>query len=101
VVVATHSHELDYQILKGIAAADNKPAYIGVVASAKKSATMVSRLKKDLESTPDLSNLYMPVGLDIGGQAPEEISFSILAEIQAHRYGKKGHKHMRGNWKNQ
>ena len=98
-VIATHSHELDFQILKAILEAGNKPAYIGVIASAKKSAAMVARLKEELASTPDLGNLYMPVGLDIGGQSPDEIAFSILAEIQAHRHGKEGHKHMRGNWK--
>ena len=99
VVIATHSHELDYQILKGIVEGGNKPAYIGVVASAKKAVTMVDRLREELGSEADLGNLYMPVGLDIGGQAPDEISFSILAEIQAHRYGREGHKHMRGNRK--
>ena len=64
-----------------------------------KAVVMVDRLREELEAEPDLSNLYMPVGLDIGGQAPNEISFSILAEIQAHRYGREGHKHMRRNWK--
>jgi xanthine dehydrogenase accessory factor len=99
VVIATHSHELDYQILKVIVAGGGCPAYIGVVASRKKAAAMVDRLKGELRSAPDLSNLYMPVGLDLGGQTPDEISFSILAEIQAHRHGKQGHCHMRGNWK--
>ncbi len=99
VVIATHSHELDYQILRGIVEEGNQPAYIGVVASAKKAVAMVDRLREELGSKADLGNLYMPVGLDIGGQAPDEISFSILAEIQAHRYGREGHKHMRGNWK--
>jgi xanthine dehydrogenase accessory factor len=99
VVIATHSHELDYQILKGIVEAGNKPAYIGVIASAKKAVAMVDRLREELGSEADLGNLYMPIGLDIGGQAPDEISFSILAEIQAHRYARDGHKHMRGNWK--
>ena len=97
VVIATHSHELDYQILRGIVEGGNKPAYMGVVASAKKAVSMVDRLRAELGSEADLGNLYMPVGLDIGGQAPDEISFSILAEIQAHRYGREGHKHMRGN----
>ncbi len=97
VVIATHSHEIDYQILRGIVGGGSRPSYIGVVASRKKAAAMIARLREELGSTPDLGNLYMPVGLDLGGQTPDDISFSILAEIQAHRYGREGHRHMRGN----
>jgi len=43
----------------------------------------------------DLSNVYCPVGLDIGGtDNPWEIALSITAEIQAVRYGKEA-KHLR------
>jgi len=48
--------------------------------------------------TVDLSNLHMPVGLAIGGPSPTEIAVSILAEIQAVRYGKTGHNHMGPSW---
>jgi len=35
------------------------------------------------------------IGLDIGGQNPDEIAISIISELQAVRYDKPGHKHMR------
>jgi xanthine dehydrogenase accessory factor len=98
IVIATYSHELDYRILAGIYAAGCRPVYIGVVASRRKAAAMVDRLREELGSDLDLRNLYMPVGLDIGGQSPDEIAFSILAEIQALRHRKEGHKHLREDW---
>ncbi len=43
----------------------------------------------------DLSNLYAPVGLDLGGGSPEEIAVSIVSEILTVYHGKTGHRHMR------
>ena len=42
-----------------------------------------------------LSGQFGLVGLDIGGPGPGEIAISIISEIQAIRYGKTGHKHMK------
>lgn len=36
----------------------------------------------------DFSNLYTPIGLDIGDGTPQEIALSIAAELQAILYGK-------------
>lgn len=94
-VIATHSHQLDYVVLKRIYEAGWKPGYIGLVASKKKSKAMKERLSEELGYEPDFSVLYCPVGLDIGGANPDEIAISIIAEIQALRYGKEGHKHFR------
>lgn len=35
-----------------------------------------------------ISKVYSPIGLDLGGETPEEISLSILAEMQAVKYAK-------------
>ncbi|MCK4762829.1 MAG: XdhC family protein [Candidatus Aminicenantes bacterium] len=94
-VIATHSHALDYVVLKRIYEAGWKPAYIGMVASRKKGRAMKEKLIEELGREPDFSILYCPVGLDIGGPAPAEIALSIAAEMQALRYDKKGHKHYR------
>ncbi len=97
VVVATHSHTFDAMAMGKVYSLPIRPAYIGVLASRKKAETMVKKLK---ESHPhaDLSNLHMPVGLRIGGPSPQEIAISILAEIQAIRYGKTGQNHMGETW---
>ena len=97
-LVASHSHQLDYVILKRIVAAGWNPQYIGMVASKRKTPLMVQRLKEELGADIDLEALYSPVGLDIGGQSPHEIAISVIAELQALRYHKEGHTHM-GKWK--
>ena len=39
-------------------------------------------------SDEELSNVYTPIGLDLGGETPEEIAFSIMAEIMKVKNGK-------------
>ncbi|MEN8152436.1 MAG: XdhC family protein [Acidobacteriota bacterium] len=100
VVIATHSHELDYKILKNILEKGFKPKYIGVVASGKKIDTMISRLKSELKEPFQTDFLFSPAGLDIGGRSPAEISLSIIAEIQSVKYEKKGLKHLSKDFRN-
>jgi len=88
-IITTHSHELDYVVLKRLIELDCMPAYIGLVASKTKFKTIISRLKKELDYEPNLSVLYSPVGLDIGGSSPDEIAISIVSEIQTIKYGRK------------
>jgi xanthine dehydrogenase accessory factor len=94
-VIATPGHELDYEVLKHILSSGWSPRYIGLVASRRKVSVLVQRLQEELGNAVDLSALYTPVGLDLGGSTPEEIAISITAEIMALRYGKTGHKHLR------
>ena len=58
-----------------------RPAYVGLLGSRAKVATLVKRLKAAGVSNEDLKVLHAPIGLDIGAQTPEEIGISILAEI--------------------
>jgi xanthine dehydrogenase accessory factor len=53
-----------------------------------------------LGDSPAPAHLYAPVGLDLGGEGPEAIALSILAEVQAVRHGRAGG-HLRavkGEW---
>jgi xanthine dehydrogenase accessory factor len=93
-IIASHSHKMDYVILKRIYEAKWKPKYIGMVASKRKSPLMIQQLQEELGEDIDLDMLYTPVGLNIGGPSPDEIAISITAELQAIRYNKTGHKHM-------
>ncbi|MDY6915574.1 MAG: XdhC/CoxI family protein [Candidatus Cloacimonadota bacterium] len=95
VIIATHSHELDYIVLKEVLQETDGLKYIGLVASKQKTVTMLQKLEEELGKLHDLSNLYMPVGLNIGGRMPAEIALSILAEIQTIRYRKDEIKHLR------
>jgi len=98
VVIAGYSHDEDYQVLEAIYQANWQPRYIGLVASSQKSRLMVNRLVRELGQNINLGVLHAPVGLNIGGNTPEEIALSIAAEIQSIRYGKKGNQHLGTNW---
>nr|WP_269206036.1 XdhC/CoxI family protein [Clostridium botulinum] len=98
IVITGYTHEVDYKILKAVYEKDCKPKYIGMLASRVKGNFIIDKLKDELNKELDLSILHAPIGLDIGGDKPEEIAISILAEIQAIRYDKKGNKHMTQKW---
>ncbi len=90
IIIASHSHELDYKIFKAIVAKGYVPEYLGVVASLKKIDSMVSRLKKEIGREFRTDFLFSPAGLDLGGRSPAEIALSIVSEIQSVKYRKDG-----------
>ncbi len=94
-IIASHSHSFDYLILKRIYESSWAPQYVGMIASKKKAPELKNRLLNDLGLGTNIDNLYTPMGLDIGGQSPDEIAISIIAEIQSVRFRKEGHKHIR------
>jgi xanthine dehydrogenase accessory factor len=57
------------------------PAYLGVVASAKRFATMRQILLARGVAAEALDGIRCPAGVKIGARTPEEIALSILAEI--------------------
>ena len=88
VILASRSHELDAAYLQAYLAAERllgqQAAYVGVVGS----RTKALRIRRDLEeqfpaSIPRLQEVRMPLGLDLGDEAPPEIALSILAEVLA------------------
>jgi len=95
VVVCTPSHENDYNVINKILELNLKPKYIGMLCSKAKLDAYIKKVHEKFGENIDLSNFYSPIGLDIGGQSPEEIAISISSEILAIYYNKKGHKHMR------
>jgi xanthine dehydrogenase accessory factor len=94
-LIATPSHDDDYATLRRVMASDWEPIYVGMLGSVQKSSTMRQRLRSDLGDDAPWHVLYTPVGLDVGGSTPAEIAISIASEMQAIRYGKNGHRHMR------
>lgn len=94
-VIATPSHAFDYVVLHRIFASGWQPRYVGMLASRKKAETLLRRLTRELGDRADLSVVYSPVGLDLGGSSPEDIAISVVAEILSLRHGKAGHRHLR------
>ncbi len=88
VVVATHSHDLDFRLAERILAETQVP-YVGMVASRKKAAGFRKRVEAHGLPADRLAALHSPVGLPLGGKSPGEIALSIAAEIQAFRHGRR------------
>ena len=82
VVVATHA-ESDEEALEHALATE--AGYVSLVASRRRAAVIVDRLKQRRVAPERLGVLKSPAGLDIGAVTPEEIAVSILAEIIQHR----------------
>ncbi len=85
-ILLTHGHNYDYEILYQIYSRNIDVKYIGVISSKGKAATLKKNLKKSLGEKLDFSNLFAPIGLDIGGDSAAEIALSIAAELQSVRY---------------
>jgi xanthine dehydrogenase accessory factor len=79
VAIVTRCHKTDLAALRHVVG--RGAAYVGVIGSRRKMATLLSRAR-DLGIPPDeLASLHAPIGLPIRAETPEEIAVSILAEM--------------------
>lgn len=84
VAILTHNHALDEEIL---AAVLDKPAkYIGLIGSETKKQRFLQRLAARGLNPDQLSRFHCPIGLPIGGDAPQEIAVSFLAQLLQQHY---------------
>ncbi len=86
VVVLTHDPKFDLPVLE--VALRSEAGYIGAMGSRRTHANRVDQLQKRGFGDEDLARIHAPVGLDIGGSAPEELALAILAEVVASRHGR-------------
>lgn len=77
VVIMTHNYPLDARLLRRILPL--RPRYLGLLGPRNRMERLMTELRLDAQ----LADVHSPVGLDIGGDAPEAIALSIVAEIQA------------------
>ncbi|MEO5858391.1 MAG: XdhC family protein [Pyrinomonadaceae bacterium] len=86
-VLMNHNYDRDKAMLPG--ALKSKAFYVGALGPRKRTQQIVRELG-DPFTQDELSRLRAPAGLDIGGDTPEAIAISIVAEIQSvlkHRNG--------------
>jgi len=76
--IMTYNHTHDYSCMKQLLKPENKLKYIGCIGSRNKIKNSINKLQKE---GLDTSNLFAPIGVDIGGITHEEIAVAILAEI--------------------
>lgn len=78
VVVATQGHH-DEEAVEQAAAA--RPAYLGLVGSARRGAAVLGYLAERGLPREELDRVHVPAGLDLGHTSHQEIAVAILAEI--------------------
>lgn len=82
VVIATQ-HKGDIAALSRALSAQT--VYIALIASRKRAALVMQRLREEGASEAELNRIRAPAGLDIGARTPEEVALAIMAEITAVR----------------
>jgi xanthine dehydrogenase accessory factor len=87
IVILTRGHSHDRTVLAQ--ALGTKAAYIGMIGSHRKRDTIYRSLMEEGFTKADLDRVHCPIGLDIGGETPEEIAVSIVAEMIEVRSGLK------------
>lgn len=83
VVAATHSHELDFRVVRAIAPME--PVYLGMIGSNRKRSALDGYLTEAGLSTELRRAVRCPAGMALGGDSPAEIALSITAELVAAR----------------
>jgi len=77
VVMMTHNYPQDVKLMQHILPA--KPRYLGLLGPQSRAENLLEEVQLPLTGI----DLHAPVGLDLGGDAPESIALAIVAEIQA------------------
>ena len=88
VVVMSHSYSQDRHWLQQ--ALRLQPSYIGQLGPRSRTERLLDEIGPACRSLPAYARLHYPMGLDIGGDAPESVALSVLAEITAHCNGRDG-----------
>jgi len=88
IVIITHGHKYDQIALEKVI--NSSARYIGMIGSRNKVSLCFENMTEKGFSKEALSRVHTPIGLDIGGETPEEIAVAIIAEIQAVKHNKTG-----------
>jgi xanthine dehydrogenase accessory factor len=86
VVMLTHDPKLDDPALKIVL--PSEAFYVGALGSRVTQEQRRQRMLAAGISETNLAKLHGPIGIDLGGQTPEEIALAVMAEIVAVRNGR-------------
>ncbi|MEM7741890.1 MAG: xanthine dehydrogenase accessory protein XdhC, partial [Pseudomonadota bacterium] len=82
-VVLTHSHDLDYALVRAILRRDDF-AYLGLIGSLTKRSRFVSRLRQEGVDDSSIARLTCPIGTPgIGSKRPEAVAIALAHELLA------------------
>jgi len=95
VVITTHNHDYDFEILAAVLRHD--VGYVGMIGSTKKVATTFKRLRLQGVTDEVIGRVHAPIGLDICAETPAEIAVAIVGELIRHRRTARSQKKTRGS----
>jgi len=81
IIIVTRGHQYDLDCLRRVIG--TRAEYIGMIGSRRKVAATMHALQQEGVAKDLLDRVRAPIGLDLGGQRPEEIAVSIAAEVVA------------------
>lgn len=90
VVLVTRGHRYDYECLRRLLRLARPPAYIGMIGSRRRVRATFHQLLEEGFKVEELERIRAPVGLDLGGETPEEIAVEVAAELVMLRRGGSG-----------
>ena len=85
IIIVTRGHLHDRNVLAE--ALRTKARYVGMIGSRSKRDKIYQSLLADGFTQADIDRCHCPIGLPLGGQTPEEIAVSIVAELIQVRSG--------------
>ncbi len=88
--VALLSHIFDVDASWLAALRDLPIGYIGVLGSRQRAARLRELVDADGATAGQRAPIHAPIGLDLGGESPESIALSAIAEIEAVMHGRPG-----------
>ena len=83
VVIFTHGHKYDFDILDKLCEKNVQVKYIGMIGSKIKAADALNRIKKNNHPGALIDSVHAPIGLNIGKTTTQEIAIAITAEMLA------------------
>jgi xanthine dehydrogenase accessory factor len=85
VAVVTRCHRTDRLALRHVLGRELR--YVGLIGSKRKKLVIFEELRREDGATEeDLARIRCPIGLPLGGETPEEIAVSIVAELLQMRH---------------
>ncbi len=85
IVIVTRGHQFDRACLEQ--SLKTSAGYIGMISSRRKKQAIYKYLLARGFKQERLDQVHAPIGVDIGGETPEEIAVSIVAELISVRSG--------------
>jgi xanthine dehydrogenase accessory factor len=79
IVILTRGHKFDREVLEQ--SLKTRAGYIGMISSRRKREVIYKTLMDTGVTQAALDKVHSPIGISIGGETPEEIAVSIVAEL--------------------